>query len=187
LNLFGLYLSDDRTQLLKWPFPQGISVQPGAFISVWADNDTSSGSLHANFKLSGSGEELFLSNSLGEVLDSLIFGLQNEDVSLARCPDGFGDFAPNMLPTKGLPNNCGSSNSLTESKKSISVWKSVHGTLYVSSRTPISAFRILDATGREIFRWLGEAQNDIQFQLPELSSSLLILQIPGQGSFRFIR
>ncbi len=187
LNLFGLYLSDDRSQLLKWPFPQGISLNPASFLSVWADNDTSSSSLHANFKLSASGEAVFISNSLGEIIDSLIFGLQNENVSMARCPDGTGSFASNPLPTKGNPNSCATEIRPVLGLRNLAAWFSSSDKIEIRSESAFSTARILDLTGRELASWTGNPVKSLSLSIRKDLPSLLILQIPGQGSKRLIR
>jgi hypothetical protein len=187
LNLFGLFLSDDRAQLQKWPFPQGISLSPGSFLSVWADGDTSSASLHANFKLSGSGEAVYVSNTLGEMIDSLVFGQQNENVSLARCPDGTGDFAPNPLPTKGNPNSCATGIKTMAGKGNLLAWFSSPDKMEIRSRTAFSRARLLDLTGREVQTWSGNAVKSLSLPVKQTASSLLILQIPGQKGIRLIR
>jgi hypothetical protein len=187
LNLFGLFLSDDRSQLQKWPFPQGTTLSPSSFLSVWADNDTSSTSLHANFKLSGAGEAVYVSNTLGELIDSLIFGQQNENVSLARCPDGTGDFAPNLLPTKGNPNSCATGIKTMSGKENILAWFSSPDNIEIRSRTAFSRARLLDLTGRELQVWNGNAVNTLSLTVKDQTSALLILQIPGQKGIRLIR
>ena len=187
LNLFGLFLSDDRAQLQKWPFPQGTNLSPGSFLSIWADNDTSSASLHANFKLSGSGEAVYVSNTLGEMIDSLIFGQQNENVSLARCPDGTGDFAANPLPTKGNPNSCATGIKTLAGKENVLAWFSSPDNIEIRSRTAFTQARLLDVTGRELQTWNGNAVKALSLPVKEKFSALLILQIPGQKGIRLIR
>ena len=187
LSLFGLYLSDDRAQLLKWPFPQGIHLAAGGFLPIWADNDTSSASLHTNFKLSGSGEAVYLSNSLGQVIDSLIFGLQNEDVTMARCPDGTGAFASNTLPTRAFPNSCASEVTPAISHGKIRAWISGDGQAEILGSGNFRFVRLLDVTGREVMRWSGPECRKLKLPLPAGLPPVLIVQIPGQGSSRLLR
>jgi hypothetical protein len=74
---------------------------------IWADEeDTVSTYLHANFKLSATGESLMLSDGAGLVLDSLTFGPQTADISLGRCPNGSGLFTDLEFPTFGTDNYC---------------------------------------------------------------------------------
>lgn len=96
VDLSGMYLSDKPEDLRKWKFPRGTTIPPGGYLVVWADEDGGDGGgLHANFRLSGEGERLLLvdTDSQGNrVLDSIEFGVQLQDISYGRIPDGSGDF-----------------------------------------------------------------------------------------------
>lgn len=106
-DLFGLYLTDDYTNPQKFAFPENTIIEPHGFLTVWADEeDTVSTFIHANFKLSASGEALMLSNGDGIVLDSLTFGAQLADISWGRCPNGSGPFSDLEFPTFNYENYC---------------------------------------------------------------------------------
>ena len=85
--LDGLTLSDDFTTPGKWPLPKGLALNPGETLLIWADGDVAQGPLHANFKLSSSGEKLGLFDR-GKLVDSIEFGSQLADVSTGRLFDG---------------------------------------------------------------------------------------------------
>ena len=90
-DLTGLYLTDDPATHNKWAFPAGTGIAANGYLMVWADNDYTTGSgLHANFKLSKSGEYVILSNGTRAKLDSVGFGAQTTDVSWGRLPNGTG-------------------------------------------------------------------------------------------------
>jgi hypothetical protein len=94
VDLSGMYLSDRANDLRKWMIPNGTTIPPGGFLLVWADEDNGEG-LHANFKLSGGGEQVLLidTDARGNrVLDFVEFGFQREDISYGRWPDGSGNF-----------------------------------------------------------------------------------------------
>jgi hypothetical protein len=91
--LGGLYLTDDETKSLD----QQHRIAPRSFIATGllgfqefkADGNTAAGGDHVNFKLSGSGELIRISDTNGTVLiDKVIFGSQTEGVSEGRLPDG---------------------------------------------------------------------------------------------------
>lgn len=105
VTLTGMYLTDNSTALTKWRFDQpGLVLQPGAFLVVWCDEDITDPGLHTNFKLSKSGEEIFLTAPDGvTVLDSIIFGQQTTNVSYGRLPDG-GPVWASLPPTPGYTN-----------------------------------------------------------------------------------
>ncbi|GJQ33547.1 MAG: hypothetical protein HBSAPP04_23860 [Ignavibacteriaceae bacterium] len=105
VTLTGMYLTDNRTALTKWRFEQpGLVIQPKAFLVVWCDEDLTDPGVHTNFKLSKSGEEIFLTAPDGvTVLDSIIFGPQTTNVSFGRLPDGGTEWFP-VPPTPGYTN-----------------------------------------------------------------------------------
>src|SRR5690606_10296471 len=65
----------------------------------------SQGNTHANFKLTASGEQLVLLNSNMQILDSLSFGTQPENISYARIPNGTGNFTYANQVTFAANNN----------------------------------------------------------------------------------
>jgi hypothetical protein len=88
----GYWLTDNPANLRKWSLPQGTRVPAGGYLVIWADEDSSQGPLHANFKLSSLGETLYLYDSNLVLQDELIFAAQVADSSLARIPNGSGAF-----------------------------------------------------------------------------------------------
>jgi hypothetical protein len=98
INLSGMYLSDDPANPLKWQFPANTIISANGFLIVWADEDTGQAGLHANFALSANGEYLRLSAANGTVIDSITFGPQIANISMARIPNGTGAFVQ-TLPT----------------------------------------------------------------------------------------
>lgn len=110
IDLTGYYLSDDQSDTKKWSFPDNTIIESQGFLIIWADDDTDqsgSGELHANFKLSSGGEEVALSNSDMVIVDMVQFGNQVEDKSYARKPNGTGSFEISE-PTYNATNDDGS-------------------------------------------------------------------------------
>jgi len=91
ISLLGYYLTDNTKEPAKWALPD-VSLAANSYLIVWADEDGSQGEMHANFKLSASGETIALVNSAFEIVDSISFGLQTTDLAYARVPNGTGDF-----------------------------------------------------------------------------------------------
>lgn len=102
ISLAGYYLADDITFKPQWAFPD-TTIQPGSYMVIWADEDTLQVGLHANFKLSKSGEAVVLSDASLNVIDYVEFGEQVQDSSYGRFPNGTGDFQF-MFPTLGYQN-----------------------------------------------------------------------------------
>ena len=67
------------------------------------------GGYEANFKLSRTGETLFLADSSGNVLDQRTFGNMQPDHSYGRKPDGSGSWSLFKDPTPGESNNSSTS------------------------------------------------------------------------------
>ena len=90
IRLDGLYLSDDMREPTKWQI-RGIEISPKGFQLFWLDGDLAQGTTHAGFNLSASGEGIgIFDNDENEnaIIDWIAFGVQTEDVSLGRYPDG---------------------------------------------------------------------------------------------------
>ena len=85
VNLMGWALTDDATQLMKWPFPE-VTLPPQGFLIVFASGKNRSfveSPLHTNFKLSSSGEYCALVRSDGTIADEFSpeFPEQVRDIS----------------------------------------------------------------------------------------------------------
>ena len=103
INLEGFSLSDDLNETNMWLFPD-IEVIGEGYLLIWADDDVEDGELHANFQLSGSGEDIGLFDVNGNLIDGLSFGEQGEDISYGRIPDGLGEWQSLNYPTPGESN-----------------------------------------------------------------------------------
>lgn len=108
--LTGLYLSDKQDNPTKWQFPDNTEIAANGYLIVWMDEDhddeEATEGLHANFKLSKSGElVLFVDTDTqgNEVLDSVEFGEQETDMAYGRLPNGTGDFQV-VVATPGREN-----------------------------------------------------------------------------------
>lgn len=92
VDLSGWTMTDDVNELGKFEIPSGTVLEPDSYLVIWADDDEEQGSLHANFKLSASGESLYLHNAAQELVDVVEWALAAEDLSYARIPNGTGSF-----------------------------------------------------------------------------------------------
>jgi hypothetical protein len=92
VDLSGFYLTDDATNLVKWQIPSSTSIEANGFLIVWADEDLTEGPLHADFKLSASGETVILSDVANSIVDQIDFGVQTANMGYARVPNGTGSF-----------------------------------------------------------------------------------------------
>ena len=110
VNIGGMYISDDKTDLTAWQIPNtapdSTTIPAGGFLVLWADKQPDQGVLHVNIKLSSKGEDIVLTAPNGTtVIDSLTFGKQTTDVSMGRLPDGSDHWEFFDNPTPGAPNH----------------------------------------------------------------------------------
>ena len=109
VDLGGRYLSDDLTDRTKWEIPAGVSIEPGGYLVIWADDEPEQGPLHATFKLSAGGEAVGLfdrdGNQLAQI-DAVTYSGQETDISEGRAPDA-SDCRQFFSPTPAAPNPLG--------------------------------------------------------------------------------
>jgi hypothetical protein len=106
VDLVDYYLSDKLTDPVKWKFPAGTQLPSGAFQLVWADGTNSTTACHTNFKLSASGETVYLFEQSGTLYDSLRFPQMQADISYGISQDGSRLYF--KYPTPGEFNDSGS-------------------------------------------------------------------------------
>ncbi len=94
VSLAGLCLANTYSNLTQWAFPAGSVINPGQFMTVFADGQTglsSPNELHANFVLSSGSGALALSrlyNGSPQVLDYVNYTNIGPDHSYGSWPDG---------------------------------------------------------------------------------------------------
>ena len=107
VSLAGQYLSDEPNNPRKWQFPAGTSIPANGYLIVWADEDsTVTPDLHASFKLSRSGEQIYYTDTDAHNnanLDTISFGSQMTDQSYGRTAAD-ADVRQIMIPTPGAAN-----------------------------------------------------------------------------------
>ncbi len=102
VSLEGFYLTDNLANAKKWAFPADTVIEPGGYLLVWCDDTVEQGAFHAEFKLAWPGESLGLFDASADIMvDWLVFGPQQEDVSYGRRPDGAETWDFLTSPTPG--------------------------------------------------------------------------------------
>jgi hypothetical protein len=109
VDLTGCTLSDQLVNPRKYAIPSGTIIGPRGYLLVWADEESSQtqpdGPLHANFKLSQSGESILLSAPDGRLIDHRSFVNQLENRSSGRWPDAAAVASAYLVrPTPGNAN-----------------------------------------------------------------------------------
>ncbi|MFC1528992.1 CotH kinase family protein [Candidatus Latescibacterota bacterium] len=102
IDLTGYGLSDRPSNPYKWVFPD-IVINPGQYLLVFASGkdlkDPETSYLHTNFKLNATGETLQLTDSSGNICDSVETGFILTDQSRGRQPDGSSNWVFFTEPT----------------------------------------------------------------------------------------
>ena len=102
IDLSGMSITDNNERPEKFVFPAGSLLAVGEYLVLHADNRSSAdGELHTGFSLKSSGDDVTLFDSNGKELDSVRFGIQAVDLSVARLPSGEWGLA---TPTFGAAN-----------------------------------------------------------------------------------
>ena len=109
VNLSGWHFSDSKKNPLKWTFPEGTRLKPGAFLTVFCtgeeDVDPGKGdAFYAPFAIASSGETLLLSDAEGEELQRLKLPAQYGCVSYGL-PSAGGDYGFFENPTRNKKND----------------------------------------------------------------------------------
>ena len=109
VNLSGWHFSDSKKNPLKWTFPEGTRLKPGAFLTVFCtgEEDAAPGkgdTFYAPFAISSSGETLLLSDAEGEELQRLKLPAQYGCVSYGL-PSAGGDYGFFENPTRNKKND----------------------------------------------------------------------------------
>lgn len=105
LNLQGLYVTDSLIDLTKHQITESLTISPGGYLVIWADDEPFQGPNHVLFKFKNEGEAVALVDTDGAtIIDSRVFGQQAKDISEGRLPDGSGDWVALSKPSPGAPN-----------------------------------------------------------------------------------
>ena len=106
MDISGFGISDNLSQPMKYRFPDGTTIAAKGYLVVFCSGNEGmqNGELHAPFGLRSYGEDVVIANRAGRIIDSYSFKNQETDVSVARIPDGTGEFQSNSQPSPGYPN-----------------------------------------------------------------------------------
>ena len=117
VNLTGFTLSNSSNAPGQFVIPSGYSIPAGGYLLVWADKNSSQNlparsDLHVDFNLNKAGEFIGLYAPNGSLVDSVIFGVQTNDLSQGRWPDGnsapfyfFDTPTPRLANVYGISSN----------------------------------------------------------------------------------
>ena len=203
IDLSGYSLSDDATELQKWSFPAGTSIAAGGYLIVWADEDEDQTGLHADFKISAGGETILLSDTSGTIVDEVVFGEQETDISYGRFPNGTGDFQV-MNPTFGAMNSGVSSTSSvppcedprtpcgTFAKTQVAVYPNpVRDVLTIEleeALTGTTTLRVYNGLGQMVQEQkLSAGETRIEMSVYSLTNGMYTIQLVDGRTVRFVK
>ncbi len=109
IDITGMFLSDDIGDVTQYEFPPAV-IPAGGYLLIWCDKSdedpvTDPDFYHSNFKLSGGGEAVVFSESENTIVDAIVYGEQETDISYGRYPDGTDEWAFFAEPTPGATND----------------------------------------------------------------------------------
>jgi len=92
VDVSGFYLTDTYGLPRQWQIPSGTIIGARDYLVFWCDDDEDDGPLHTNFKLSSSGEGVYLYSTVYEDVDilvsSLVYPELKDDEAYGRLSDG---------------------------------------------------------------------------------------------------
>jgi hypothetical protein len=190
LGLGNLYLSDDPADLQKWGFPRSSIIQSNEYLLIWADdNDNTWLDLHTNFNLAITGDVIYLSDSLGTILDSVSFTTQSQNIAYARCPDITGNFYFTAVPTPRAANIC-SFVGLDEgiSGDRITVYPNpAADRVTVSAVRSMELIRVTDLTGKSVYSEVLSGETEFVLDLSTLAQGVYFVQVDGSRPIKLVR
>ncbi len=106
IDLSGVGLSDGSKNKFKFTFPQGTIISKDSYILVYCDDAVTEadGEYHAAFKLSATGETVYLTAPDGSEIDTVEVPELDTDISYGRYKDG-ADIFKYLSCTAGKSNN----------------------------------------------------------------------------------
>lgn len=188
LSLDNLYLSDTSTNLLKWGFPSGLTIAPHAFLTVWADEDLAQSGLHADFKLSASGESVLLSYPDGTIVDSITFGAQTANMGYARVPDGVGSFVV-QAPSYNATNNLLAAQQFGSFNENLKSYPNpTNGVLTLSNRAfPIESVRVYNLQGQLLSDNKFEKVSEANIDFSRFSNGIYMVTVNNNSSLKIVK
>ncbi|HPJ09201.1 MAG TPA: CotH kinase family protein, partial [Flavobacterium sp.] len=106
VNLLGYGLTDDPALPFKWTFPN-VTVASGQYLIVWCSDKNRSVAgqpLHTNWKISGSGEIITLTNTSAIAVSTAPAAVLQPDISWGKSPNGTGPYVYFGTPTPNAAN-----------------------------------------------------------------------------------
>jgi hypothetical protein len=187
ISLDNLYMTDTATNLTKWAFPSGLTIEPQGYLTVWADQDLTQSGLHADFKLSAGGESVILAYANGTIIETVDFGAQTADMGYARIPNGTGNFVI-QSPTYNFNNEL-LSVSEVEFKRNLTLFPNpTNGNVTLSNAAfDLESVAIYNLQGQLLFQNQYQNQRDIALDLSSFSKGVYLAVVNKNTNIKIIK
>ena len=147
VDLSGCGISDSLDQPMKYRFPEGTVIKAKSYLVIFCSGSESAAGdaeLHVPFSLRAYEESVVLSGKTGKIADSYSYARQQADVSMARVPDGTGEFSASHKPTPGFANTDEGYAQFTQHMNASL------GDLYISEMMGLNSSAVADLQGQYI-------------------------------------
>lgn len=180
IDLSGYYLSDrPNEEPLMWSFPDGTIIPANDYLIVWLDEDTLQEGLHANFKLSASGESVSLTGADGFELSRVSMPEMYSSTTYGRYPNATGPYI-RMFPTFASENSF-TALELPESMEielELSLYPNpANDHLFVNWEEETTAYLIYDLSGALIDK--GQLNSSTQINVSDWNNGMYMLVLPS--------
>lgn len=179
VDLSNFYLSDKGSNLSRWQFPAGTTIEANDYLIIWADADTLQGGLHANFKLSGDGESVYFTDGT-TIFDKIKYIYFWTDTTYGRFPNGTG-------PLRLMTATFNAFNGIEDDTTAISILNQIEETSFNVYPNPSEGVVFIDWEGKEdyeirIYDMLGHVMysgKEKQIYTQEWSKGVYLVNING--------
>jgi predicted extracellular nuclease len=162
----------------KKEIPLGTSISANSFFVITVDDTTSSG-----FGLSSNGEEVWLEDATGNLIDDITFPALGVDTSYGRNPNGSDNWQKLSPPTKGISNGSGGVATLPLVMNEIYSRGTVDDPDWIEIYNPNSVQ--VDLTGYKIYDSGGQSGSKPKMEFPSgtiIAANSFFVIITADGS-----
>lgn len=188
ISLDNLFMTDDATNLVKWAFPAGLTMDPHTYLTVWADQDLTQAGLHADFKLSAGGERVLLAYANGTIVETVDFGAQTANMGYARIPNGSGSFVI-QTPTYNVNNESLSVDQLQDFNNGLKSYPNpTNGSLTLShEQFDINSVALYNLQGQLLLNREFQNQKELHLDLSMLPKGLYMVVVNKNTTLKIIK
>jgi hypothetical protein len=160
---------------------------PHSYLIVWADQDLTQEGIHADFKLSLTGESVYLSYANGTMIDEVTYTQQTADMGYARIPNGTGNFVI-QGPTFNANNEALSTSSQDWASRVKIYPNPTSRNLTISSNLlDINSVSVYNLQGQRLLEQTAETQSSVELDLQSLAKGIYLVEINKSIKIKIIK